>query len=48
VVEREIFLGEKLSRQAALGDPTLKEVFSMLDRITEDDHRFRAFLLNRK
>jgi hypothetical protein len=45
---KEDFLGEKLSRRAAVGDPSLKEVFSMLDRLIEDDHRFRAFLVNGK
>lgn len=39
-------LGEKLSRAVALADPIATEVFAILDRLVDDDRRFRAFLLN--
>jgi hypothetical protein len=41
--QREL-LGVKLSRDAALAHSTCREVFSILDRLVEDDQRFRAFL----
>ena len=47
---KDQFLGEKLSREDALKDPLLKEVFEVLDRLVDDsgDPRFRAFLLSGK
>jgi hypothetical protein len=40
------FLGVRLSRETALADAAKEEVFAILDRIVEDDSRFRSFLLN--
>jgi hypothetical protein len=47
---KEQSLGEKLSREEALKDPLLREVFEVLDRLVDDsgDRRFRAFLLGGK
>lgn len=42
----EEFLGAKLSRDVALADPIATEVFAMLDRLVDDEPRFRAFLVN--
>jgi hypothetical protein len=43
-VGNEEFLGRKLTRTAALVDPLKPEVFQILDRLIEDDPRFRTFL----
>ncbi|CAN5814551.1 hypothetical protein BH11MYX3_BH11MYX3_10320 [soil metagenome] len=38
------FLGQKLTRAAALASPLKDDVFAITDRLIEDDPRFRAFL----
>ena len=43
--QREV-LGVQLSRDNALAHSTCREVFSILDRIVEDDKRLRTFLLS--
>jgi hypothetical protein len=43
---QEAFLGAMLTRESALAHPTCKEVFAILDRLVEDDPRFRRFLLS--
>lgn len=44
---QDAFLGMKLTRAQALADSRKAEVFEILDRIVEDDPRFRAFLAGR-
>lgn len=39
------FLGAKLLREDALGDPLLPESYAILDELIEQDPRFRQFLL---
>jgi hypothetical protein len=43
----DAFLGMKLTRQQALADSRKAEVFEIVDRIVEDDPRFRTFLAGR-
>ncbi len=41
---QDAFLGTKLTRHLALGHPCKAELFEILDRVVEDDPRFRTFL----
>ena len=43
--QREV-LGVRLSRDNALANAAIQEVFAISDRIVEDDQRFRSFLLS--
>jgi hypothetical protein len=43
--QREL-LGQKLSREDALKNPVLQQVFGILDYLAEHDARFREFLLS--
>jgi hypothetical protein len=44
--QREV-LGVKLSRESALANAAIQELFAISDRIVDDDQRFRSFLLSR-
>lgn len=45
--QREV-LGGKLSRENALANSAIQEVFAISDRIVDDDQRFRSFLLSER